>query len=92
MKIDPVTQKIETAFEGSKEQPFFSSIQGRVQVLENNNLLVVEPEGGSVFEVDADNKLIVWEYRNVLRPSWVGRVSDADRYPRNMFNFIYESE
>lgn len=92
LKIDPVTRNIETAFEGSKEQPFFSSIQGRVQVLENNNLLIVEPEGGRVFEVDAESKLIVWEYRNVLRPGWVGRVSDADRYPRNMFNFLKESE
>ncbi len=92
LKIDPASRKVETEFEGSKEVPFFSSIMGRVQVLENNNLLIVEPEGGRVFEVDPESKEIVWEYRNLVEPGWVGRISDADRYPRDAFNFLAKEE
>ncbi len=75
-------------FQGTEEEPFFSSIMGRIQLLANGNILVVEPEGGRLFEITVPAGEVVWEYRNLIKPGYVGRVSDADRFSRDELNFL----
>jgi hypothetical protein len=60
LKVDPVTDEITVAYEGSAEHPFYSYRRGKHQFLPNGNLLVTESEAGRVFEAAPDGAL-VWE-------------------------------
>ncbi len=94
IQIDPKTQQIRWFFEGTIAQPFYTSIQGMHQLLRNGNVLVVESEGGRVFEVDRETKTIVWEFRNELKydgsKAILGRVTNASRISRNELDFLRE--
>ncbi len=81
-------QSILWQFQGNQDEPFFTSIMGRLQPLANGNILVVEPEGGRIFELSAPGGEVVWEYRNLLEPGVVGRISDADRYSLDDLTFL----
>ena len=86
------SQMARQRFVGTPEEPFFTSIMGRMQLLANGNLLLVEPEGGRIFEVTMPAGKVVWEYRNLITPGTVGRVSDADRYPRQSLRFLAKAK
>lgn len=85
LEVDPSSQEIVWSYSGSKGEPFYTSIQGKLQFLSNGNVLIVETEGGRVFEVSRITGRIVWEYRNVLGDGedgqHLGRVTGATRIP-----------
>lgn len=93
-EINPRTQEIVWSWEGTKEHPFFSSIQGKIEPLEDGNVLVVEPEGGRVFEIDRASGEIAWQFANLLEirngaPVY-GRVTGASRRERSDLPFLDE--
>lgn len=92
LRIVPKTQQIKWSYQGSMQQPFYSSINGNDQELPNGNVLIVEPEGGRVFEVDPNHNTIVWEYRNILKSDqsedYVGRVTYAEKFLKENLDFL----
>ncbi|HSL69158.1 MAG TPA: arylsulfotransferase family protein, partial [Longimicrobiales bacterium] len=84
LRLDPATQQVLWSFEGSRRFPFYSSIQGKEQILANGNILVSDPEGGRAFEISpAHGNRVVWEYVNMIDgdgPGFLGRVTEATRY------------
>lgn len=74
VEFDPVSQQIIWSFEGSREFPFYTSINGRIDVLDNGNVLVVESEGGRVFEIDYDTRQVIWQYVNQVDTTDEGRL------------------
>ena len=81
LAIDPVTREVETLYEGSEEEPFFSNVKGKQQLLANGNLLITEAERGRVLEV-APSGQIVWSYVSRFDDDHVARISDAERYSK----------
>jgi Arylsulfotransferase (ASST) len=79
LEIDPVTRQVLWVYQGRREEPFYTSIMGKLQPLPNGNVLMVEAEGGRVIEVERASKEIVWEFINLLEPGFVGQVSEAVR-------------
>lgn len=69
-------------FTGSATLPFFTSIMGKHQYLENGNLLLVESTAGRVLEVDPQGKP-VWEYVNLVDDGIVGLMAEGTRLPAN---------
>ncbi len=92
LRFDPQTQEVLWTFEGSKESPFYTSIQGDHQVLPNGNVLIVETEGGRIFEVDPTDNEIVWEWFNGLdfdqSGFFIGRITRAMRYNQHYPQFL----
>lgn len=62
--VDPVAGEVVRDFQ---KDGFFSSVAGAVQPLSNGNLLVSSSQGGRVFEVAPDDR-IVWEWVPPFRP------------------------
>ncbi|MDH5556884.1 MAG: arylsulfotransferase family protein [Alphaproteobacteria bacterium] len=95
IRIDPLTQKIIWQYQGTEDEPFYTSVQGEHQYLDNGNVLITETEAGRVFEVDPRDNSIVWEWYNVLDPiagpGTVGRVTRARRYPGEELTFLGKS-
>ena len=80
-------------FQGTPEQPFFTSIMGKHQWLPNGHLLITEPRSGRGFEINQSGE-IIWQYVNYLdysvysNDSIVGLVSEFQRLSgayRNIF-------
>ena len=94
VQLDPETQEVLWSFEGSREEPFYTSIQGGQQQLPNGNVLISDPEGGRAFEIEKGSNRKVWEFRNIVDREeglvWVGRVTDAVRYSRDYPQFLGE--
>lgn len=90
LRLDPTSQAIIWSYEGSVTEPFYSSIMGKHQPLPNGNVLVVETEGGRVFELDPEDNQIVWEFVNNLDEStnFVGRISQAERVSAEQMTFL----
>lgn len=66
MEFVPATQEIVWQYTGSAEQPFYSYNRSRQQRLANGNTLIVDSNGGRLFEVTPSNE-IVWEYYSPFR-------------------------
>ncbi|MGD8628428.1 MAG: arylsulfotransferase family protein [bacterium] len=66
IELDPLTQEIVWAYEGTPENGFFSETSGSTHRLANGNTLIVESNSGRAFEVAVDGE-IVWEYFNPER-------------------------
>jgi hypothetical protein len=92
IQIDPCTMTVLWCYEGTTENPFYTSIEGEQQLLSDQNVLVVETEKGRIFEVDRRSKAIVWEYTNVLEQNehqiTIGRVTVAQAYSRRQLRFL----
>ncbi len=89
LEIDPLTGRITWQYRGTDADPFYSYIGGKIQWLENGDLLVAEPQGGRVFEITRTQPpRIVWEYVNEVEPGTVGMVFDALRYPQAQLSFL----
>ncbi len=93
LQLDPATQQILWSFEGSEAFPFYTSIQGKQQILGNGNILVSDPEGGRAFEVSpAHDNQVVWEYVNKLddkSDGLLGRITEAARLDFDGSEFLH---
>jgi hypothetical protein len=72
MSLDPRTRSVVREYTGPDGAPLHSKRSGRVQVLPNGNILVVETDGGRVLELTDDGR-IAWEFHSPYR---VGRKKD----------------
>lgn len=63
LEFDPFSKQIYWEYTGSKQNPFYSSLQGSVQRLANGSTLITESDYGRVFEVNRE-KEIVWEFKS----------------------------
>jgi len=92
LRLDPATQQVLWSFAGSASFPFYSSIQGKQQILHNGDILVSDPEGGRAFEIaPSRGNEIVWEYVNKLDGKGegiLGRVTEATRYDYDGSQFL----
>jgi hypothetical protein len=59
LEYDPQTQAFPWYYPGQDGTPFFSKIRGMCQRLRNGNTLIVNSDGGEVFEVTPDRQ-VVW--------------------------------
>jgi hypothetical protein len=59
LEFDPRTQAFPWVYPGANGTPFFSKIRGMSQRLPNGNTLIVNSDGGEVFEVTAGQE-VVW--------------------------------
>jgi hypothetical protein len=66
LTLDPRTRRVIREYTGPKAEPLYSRRSGRVQVLHNGNILVVETEGGRALEITPDGEA-VWEFRSPFR-------------------------
>jgi Arylsulfotransferase (ASST) len=86
LAIDPATREVQTVYEGSDDEPFFTDVQGKQQPLSNGNVVIVEAEKGRVFELAPEGR-IVWSYISPFDEDHVTKVSDAIRYPEDHADF-----
>jgi hypothetical protein len=86
LALDPRTGQVETVFQGTLDQPFFTDAIGRHQYQPNGNVLITESWGGRVFEVTPDRKR-VWEFVNRYDEGRVALVEWALRYPASFADF-----
>src|SRR3546814_1742192 len=66
LEFDPETMDIVWRYVGTADQPFVSSIRSTVERLPNGDTLITESNGGRLFEVTSDGR-IVWEYLDPIR-------------------------
>jgi hypothetical protein len=66
LTLDPRTRRVMREYTGPKSAPLHSRRSGRIQVLPNGNILVVESAGGRALEIAADGE-VVWEFRSPFR-------------------------
>ena len=83
LEIDPATQAVSWSYSGSDAEPLYSPIGGKVQWLPNGNILVAEPQGGRVIELQrtGDTGRIVWQWVNEQGQGRVGMIFDIQRVP-----------
>jgi len=84
IEIDSVTRETETVFEGSPNQPFYTRIRGKHQLLDNGNIFIAESQAGRAFEVTRNGE-VVWEYQNRFDEDRNLLVSDAILLPPDFF-------
>lgn len=84
VRIDPATGGYETVYGGRPEEPVFSGFRGKHQFLPGGRILTTEHEGGRIFEIDAEKRLI-WEYVNRYDEDEVAEVTGARAYPAGYF-------
>jgi hypothetical protein len=76
LRVNPTTNQIMVAFEGSSASPFYTRTQGKHQYLKNGSILITEAQRGAVIEVDKNGK-VVWEYNNVYDHQFNGALNSA---------------
>jgi hypothetical protein len=64
--LDPRTRSVLRTYRGPAADPLHSRRSGRVQVLPNGNVLVVETDRGRALEVTKNDR-VVWEYHSPYR-------------------------
>lgn len=62
-----------------------SVVRGKLELTENDGLLVTEFEGGRAFETDATGH-IIWEYMNRYDSDEVAEITEARLYEANYFS------
>jgi Arylsulfotransferase (ASST) len=86
LAIDPVSREVETLYEGTEREPFFTAGRGRAQQLDNGNFLITETQFGRVFEATPDGE-IVWSFVNRFDADQIVHVNGATRYPESYGRF-----
>jgi len=66
LELDPFSQAIRWAYDGTEENGFFSGTLGAAHRLANGNTLIVESEAGRAFEVTPELE-VVWSFFNPAR-------------------------
>lgn len=87
LEIDPNFHTFDIAYEGDEDNPFYTTLAGKQQLLPNGNILIAHYEGGRVFEVDKNGE-IVWTFITRYDEDEVYSVSDAKRIPKDYLTFI----
>ena len=87
VEIDPNTHTFSIAYEGDSENPFYTKLAGKQQILPNGNILITHYEAGRVFEVTKNGE-IVWTFITRYDDDEVYSVSDAVRIPKNYLTFL----
>ena len=67
LTLDPRTRTVVSEYPGPETQPLHSARSGRVQVLANGNVLVVETDGGRALEVSGEDRRVVWQFLSPYR-------------------------
>ncbi len=84
VRVDPATGVTEVAYGQRAGEEFLTVIRGKHETLPGGGFLITEFEGGRVFEVDAERR-IVWEYINRFDEDEVLEVTEARLYPASYF-------
>jgi hypothetical protein len=66
LEVDPKSGAIAWSYQGDDKHPFHSPLRSSAEVLPNDNVLITESDGGRLFEVTRDGK-IVWNFVNPTR-------------------------
>lgn len=82
-------RRIEVAFEGTPERPFFSSALGKHQWLENGNLLVLESTAGRMLEVDPEGEIVA-DFVNLIGGGLAAVLSEGTRLPERFDRAFFE--
>ena len=92
LEIDPATRQVVWSYQGTDDEPFYTDSGGVQQLLPNGNVLVVETQGGRVFEVArGSSERIVWEFVNLQEEDFIGGISGAQRVDASGLDFIGQS-
>jgi hypothetical protein len=67
LTLNPRTRIVVSEYAGTEAEPLYSKRSGRVHVLPNGNVLIVETEGGRALELSAEDHQLVWEFRSPYR-------------------------
>ena len=70
--LDPRTGQVIREYTGPEAEPLYSRRSGRVAVLRNGNVLIVETDGGRALEITPAEEL-VWQYRSPYRAGEDGK-------------------
>jgi hypothetical protein len=84
--VDPVSRDVETLYEGTEGEPFFTAGRGKADLLGNGNFLITETQFGRVFEVTPGGE-IVWSFINRYDDDRIVQVNGATRYPESYGRF-----
>jgi hypothetical protein len=82
--MNPLTRSWVFKYGAKPHERMYSHGLGKVQVLENGNILVTESQAGRVFETNS-NAEIVWEFINKFDEKAVADITQAIRYPDDYF-------
>jgi hypothetical protein len=89
LEIDARTREIVWEYVGTDEDPMYSSLGGKVQLLPNGNVLAVEPQGGRIIEIARNNgDDVVWEFVNLQEDGLAGMVFDGLRFAEDELDFV----
>jgi hypothetical protein len=84
LAINPMTGASSILYGQRSGQEMLSVTRGKVEATAGGGLLVTEFDGGRVFEVDADRR-IVWDFINRYDEDEVSEITEARVYPANYF-------
>jgi hypothetical protein len=89
--LDPKTRRVIREYTGPEAEPLYSRRSGRVQVLSNGNVLIVETDGGRALEVTPADEL-VWQYQSPYRAGvngdLVANLYSLDRVDATQTNWL----
>ena len=92
IEFDPVTADIAWEFAGDEHEWLYSRTRGAQQLLDNDNILITESDGGRILEVTRDGQ-IAWEFRNPATceadDTQVGVICGALRFTPAELNFEF---
>jgi hypothetical protein len=89
LEIDVVTHEVVWEYVGTDEDPMYSSLGGRTQILPNGNVLALEPQGGRIIEIArGDDDSVVWEFVNIQEGGKVGMLFDGIRFAPDELDFV----
>lgn len=86
LEINPVSNDQRIIYGNKRGQEMLSVIRGKHELTRNGGLLITEFEGGRVFEVDSEGR-IVWEFINRYDSDEVAEISEGRIYPESYFTF-----
>jgi hypothetical protein len=84
LAVDPLSGELGMIYGHQTGQAFLSVLRGHINITPDDGLLITEPEGGRVFQIDADAN-VVWEYVNRYDTDTVAEVNAARMYPPTYF-------
>lgn len=91
VEYNPRTTEFEWSYNGTKEDPFYSFIQGAQSVLPNGNVLITDTMSGRILEVTREGEK-VWEFINpVTSGGYIALTHGAQRFKREGLPFLNES-
>ena len=80
LMLDASSNQLSVLYEGTKQDPFYTYILGKQQLLDNGHMLITDSMNGRAFEVNQDSE-VVWEYINLVEEGVVGIVEGVTRLP-----------